>query len=158
MGVDWNAVKSEYASSVCTYKEIADKYGVTKRTVERQARRGDWVKAREEYVSECRQRAIEKTAQSYAEFAVSMQREIVEISRKLIEKVKQTLIFDEAFSPRDLKGLSSMLVDLMAVWEKMAGAEDERRSFPSIDSPIFKRLRIDPVFFADPSVSSISIL
>ena len=126
MGVDWNAVKSEYVSSLCSYKEIADRYGVTKRTVERQAKKGDWVTARTEYVSECRQKAIEKTAESYAEFAISLQSGIIEISRKLIEKVKQTLTYDEAFSPRDLKGLSSMLVDLMVVREKMAGAEEDK--------------------------------
>ena len=137
--IDWDAAKAEYVTTNSSYQDIADKYGVAKRSVTRQADKGDWQRARKEYVTKvstlCHQMTTEeaarKKAMTFAEYAVEQQSDLIELNRLLIEKAKQTLgMYDEALSPRDLKSISSMITDLTLNNEKMKAdmkSEDDNR-------------------------------
>ncbi len=120
---DWAAAKREYVTSVCSYQDIADKYGASKRTVIRQAAKGNWQKAREDYVTTvtelCHQRTAEKTAEKFSDYASELQSDLIEVSKKLMAKINETMVFDLPFAPKDLKSMSSALIDLMSLYKQM---------------------------------------
>ena len=129
---DWEAAKREYVTSACSYQDIADKYGASKRTVIRQAAKGNWQKAREDYVTSvtelCHQRTAEKTAEKFSDYASELQSDLIDVSKKLMAKINETMVFDLPFAPKDLKSMSSALIDLMSLYKQMtedAGASSK---------------------------------
>lgn len=114
--IDWTKAKNIYVTSDKTIKEIADKFGVSERTVWRRYTKENWKQLRADYVSrlteKCHEKTAEKQAKSFAEFVPVLEHGIVDISTKLLEKINETMQYGDAFSPRDLKSLSSMVIDI----------------------------------------------
>ena len=46
---DWTALKTEYASTDITYRQLAEKYGISVSSVARHGKNEDWPSAREQY-------------------------------------------------------------------------------------------------------------
>ena len=114
--IDWAKAKTTYVTSDKTIKEIADKFGVSERTVWRRYTKENWKQLRADYVSRlterCQEKTLEKQAKSFAEFVPVLEQGIVDISTQLLGKINETMQFGDAFSPRDLKSLSSMVIDI----------------------------------------------
>ena len=114
--IDWTKIRMEYISTLCSYRDLSEKYGVPLRTLGRRAKQEDWPQARADFghtvATKATQKIAEKQAKSFAEFVPVLEQGIVDISTKLLEKINETMEYGDAFSPRDLKSLSSMVIDI----------------------------------------------
>ncbi len=122
--IAWTNIKSEYIATDVTYRELAKKHGVSLRAIAGKAKEENWQKEKQDYcnnvATKVQQKTSEKTAESFANYTVELRGDIIQINRDIITKIYQTLHkYDLAFSPKDLKNLSSMLTDLMNNHDKM---------------------------------------
>ncbi len=110
--VDWAAAKLDYTVNHLSYQQIADKYGISKRTVLRYAKANDWQDSKknraEKLVAECHQKIAEQYSQNTEEILQLFYKDFYRIQ----EKIEQTLSVDDAFAPKDLKALTGVLMDL----------------------------------------------
>lgn len=67
MKVDWNQVRVEYVSGKQTYKDLAEKYGVSKVAVGRKAKAEKWVAQREAYRRNVATKALGKKQERESE-------------------------------------------------------------------------------------------
>ena len=106
--IDWTTIKNEYISSEISMRKLAAKHNVDLKSIATHSKQEGWVAQRDEY----RNRVQAKTLQNLEEAASNFQAEVSGSARKLLDKVNEVLALDEALAPRDLKSLSSTLLDL----------------------------------------------
>lgn len=73
----------------------------------------------------CEQRSIEKTAEKVSSTYAEAVSTYMDIANKIQEKIFQTLAIDDAFSPRDLKALTGMLMDLKMAMDLKPYEQDD---------------------------------
>ena len=125
--IDWEKIKNEYITSKTSMRKLADKYHVDLKSIATHSKKEGWVAQREEYSN----RVQAKTLQNIEEAASNFQAEVSDSARKLLDKVNAVLELEETLAPRDLKSLSSTLLDLrdiLAVGQD-DGKEDKKNSF-----------------------------
>lgn len=106
--IDWTSIKNEYISSEISMRKLAAKHKVDLKSIATHSKQEGWVAQRKEYQN----RVQAKTLQNIEEAASNFQAEVSESARKLLDKVNEVLKLEEALAPRDLKSLSSTLLDL----------------------------------------------
>lgn len=111
MAADWGMIKTEYVTMGTPYKKLAKKHGVSERQLCRHAKEEDWVRLHNEYVD----RVAARSQQNAENAAVDYAGQIYASAERLISKVNQLLELEEALAPRDVKSLSSTLMDLKAI-------------------------------------------
>ena len=113
---DWNLLKLYYLQNSVSLQEAAKKFGVCRSVVWRRSAKEHWPeqkKAYERKVAEMvRERNAEKRAEAFLELQEALESGISESGQFLLAKLRETLCYGEAFSPRDLKNLSGTLLDL----------------------------------------------
>lgn len=73
-GVNWRKIKAEYIAGGVSQRELAEKYDVPVGTLEKQARKGQWTKARKRAEEKAAEKVTEKTAEAVADNAVLLER------------------------------------------------------------------------------------
>ncbi len=109
---DWAKIKTEYIAQGTPYRDLCAKYDVNLRTMARRAKKEEWQRLREEVVNNvnkaCQQRAeknaIQKATRDVDRFYAA--------TDKLMRKAEQLLELEDPLSPRDLRSLSSTLLDV----------------------------------------------
>ena len=121
-GIPWEDIKNEYISTKISQRDLAKKYGINITNITNRSTREGWVKLREEFSNRIQTKAL----QNIEEAALNFQAQVSESAIKLLEKVNELLSLDEALAPRDLKSLSSTLLDLRDILtaHKEEGEED----------------------------------
>lgn len=133
MSVDKTQVREDYLRGF-SVRMLAAKYGVPKSTI------NDWVK-RYGWVQEEKQRYVaprqiprtsdEKPDSSDASDASGMgstdYAEMRSYALKVLSKADQLLELDDALAPRDLKSLSSMLLDVRTLLHTLSPLEEEEQ-------------------------------
>lgn len=121
--IDWNTIRTEYITTTSSYRDLCDKYDIPLRTLARRAKLEDWQQKRNDYgntvATQCIQKAAEKQVKSFEEFIPVLQNGIIETGTKLLEKIQETMAYGDAFSPRDLKSLSGVMIDLGMVMNNL---------------------------------------
>lgn len=121
--INWEKAKQEYITTGISLEKLSKKYGVHPSTAQRHSRLEGWVSEKKKYdgivTEKCLQKTAEKYSERFAEYAVKMELDLVEVHKSLFRKIAETMNFGDAFSPRDLKCLSSMLVDLISNYLRM---------------------------------------
>ena len=113
---DWAKIKAEYVATGTSYQKLADKHGVPMRTLCRHAKKENWVELRGARGSEIAKKvavavemAVQRKAASEATDAVDR---MFAATDKLMRKAEQLLELEDPLSPRDLRSLSSTLLDV----------------------------------------------
>lgn len=73
-GVNWRKIKAEYIKGGISQRAIAEKYGVSQRTIERRAQREKWTEKRRDADGKAVEKVAEKTAEAIADNAVMLER------------------------------------------------------------------------------------
>ena len=118
---DWAKIKTEYIAQGTSYRDLCEKYDVNLRTLCRRAKKEEWQQLRAEVVTnvnkKCQQRAeknaIQKVTRDVDRFYAA--------TDKLMKKAEQLLELEDPLSPRDLRSLSSTLLDVRT----LLGIRDE---------------------------------
>ena len=110
-------IKTEYITTDESYRSLANKYGISKDQIARWSKHDHWIEERNKYrdsvATECIQAAKQDVLDRRAKLFQSVD--------KLQQRVDQLLDLEDAMAPRDLKSLSSTMMDI----KMMLGIRDE---------------------------------
>lgn len=113
MGIDWNAIKTEYITTDTSYRKLAEKYGVHKDTIHRKAKDEGWADKRRRQIDKTQTRILEKAV----DMEVDRATKLLGVADLLMEKVRQRI---EAVDPMDMgsqefRHLSATIKDLKEI-------------------------------------------
>ena len=107
--IDMTAIKAEYIATDISYRALAEKYGIPKRTIEDMGRREGWVGLR----SQARGDIVAKTVEATIDAKVSQAVKINEVADQLLDIISDTLAAEGSnMHPQHLKWYTSALKDL----------------------------------------------
>ncbi len=142
---DRESVHAEYISSDISLRALAQKHGMAQSTIFRWNKEGQWAREKEEFL---------KSAAYLARKQVDAQKEqllgaltdrwtrMYNTADKLLEKVDALLELEgDPLAPRDLKSISSVLVDIMALHS--AGEKREEDEAKAGDSYEIRIVEVD---------------
>lgn len=113
MGIDWNAIKTEYITTDTSYRKLAEKYGVHKDTIHRKAKDEGWADKRRQQIDKTQTKILEKAV----DMEVDRATKLLGVADLLLDKVKQRI---EALDPMDMgsqefRHLSATIKDLKEI-------------------------------------------
>ena len=116
---DKSAIHMDYISSDISLRALAKKHKVADSTVRRWAKEDGWIKEKQEFLASAAYQAKKnvdaRKAQLFGELTDRWER-MYSTADALLEKVDALLeLEDTALAPRDLKSISSVLVDIMTL-------------------------------------------
>ena len=85
--MNWRKIKAEYIAGGISQRKLAEKYGVSRTMVMRKANKEKWTEKRAAAETKALQRVEQKTAETVADNAVTLQR----IKAKLLGKVESMI-------------------------------------------------------------------
>ena len=126
--VDWLAVKTEYVTTATSYRELARKYGVSRKTIADRGKAGNWVQERGQYRDESSTKIKAAAAEGQAERAVRF----VSVADRLLGKIEEFVDSEYArtMTPKDIRALTAAmgdLKDIMDIRSKADTREQEAR-------------------------------
>ena len=89
--VDWNTLKAEYIAGGVSYRELAEKHGVSESTLRKRAAKEHWSELRNKAGTEMEQKIVDKTAEDSANKAVELSTRIDDIADKLLNKIERAV-------------------------------------------------------------------
>lgn len=119
--VDWLAVKTEYVTTATSYRELARKYGVSRKTIADRGKAGNWVRERGQYRDESTSKIKAAAAEGQAERAVRF----VSVADRLLEKIEAIADADGAqtMTPKDIRALTAAMLDLKDIMDIRSKAD-----------------------------------
>lgn len=115
--MDWQKIRNEYITEPVTYRELADKYGLSSRTVRDHGAREKWTEARKQHRKKVSELADEKSADriadAEAEISSIKARTRVLIYKELQRRMNEASALDGA----DFRRLVQNYLDLIAAEE-----------------------------------------
>lgn len=111
-------VHQEYVTTELSLRKVAAKYNLSRSTVGKWARDGLWQQEKELYLIEAQKAAIDhfkSETDHHINLLADRALRIYDSADRLLDKVNQLLELDDALSPRDLKSISSTLLDLKMI-------------------------------------------
>ena len=119
MRADWNQIRREYVTTGASYRDLAKKYGVSVGMIAKKSKSEKWIEKREQYVY----KVDTKVEQKAQDIKIDQTARLYEATNKLLDKVFQLLDLEDALAPRDLKSLSSTLMDIKMITGVKTDAE-----------------------------------
>lgn len=89
MAVNWLAIRNDYINGLGSYRELAEKYGVSVDSIKKKAAAEKWKDARTEYAPMLHQKVQEETAELIAKQEAGRVSKILSIADNIIEKIEQ---------------------------------------------------------------------
>ena len=126
--MDWLAVKTEYVTTATSYRELARKYGVSRKTIADRGKAGNWVRERGQYRDESMSKMKAAASQGQEERAVRF----ASVADRLLAKIEYIVDADGAqtMTPKDIRALTAAmgdLKDIMDIRSKADTREQEAR-------------------------------
>ena len=116
---DRESVHAEYISSDISLRALALKHGIAQSTIFRWNKEGQWAKEKEEFLLSAAylaRKQVDATKEQLLGALADRWARMYTTADKLLEKVDALLeLEDTALAPRDLKSISSVLVDIMTL-------------------------------------------
>ncbi len=85
--VDWIAIKNEYISTNVSYKELSDKYPVSKTAIANRAKKEKWVELREENLNATYTKVVQETQDKIVSAEVDRVTKLLELTDDVQEKI-----------------------------------------------------------------------
>lgn len=108
-------IHDEYLNTDISIRGLASKYNIPKGRIESWIKSGNWSTEKKALLSMAERIAVDKRADSnrrYVDIMAERVDRIYSASDKLLDKVTQLLELEDALAPRDLKSISSTLLDI----------------------------------------------
>lgn len=124
---DKEVIHLDYITTDKSLRVLAKKHNVAVSTLKKWKDEGHWDVERKALLADAAQQAREKFETDVAQALNSMtdrMGKILESADKLLLKVDQLLSLEDALAPRDLKSISSVLVDVLTMQNTVNGQED----------------------------------
>jgi predicted DNA-binding protein YlxM (UPF0122 family) len=108
MSINWNKIKTEYITTDISYRDIAEKYEISKTAIEKQSEKENWINERRQYKDELKTKVIEAAGYNEAEAIRKMkekERKQFDLLQKLLNKT--ILTYKDVPTPLDVDRLIS---------------------------------------------------
>lgn len=109
--MDWNEIRAEYIAGSCTYRELAEKYGVSFRTLGARAKREGWADLRRQACD----KHVTATIDTVSEASQAVGTQMQQAAAALIGKTMEGIAAIDPENARALKAYSGVLRDLKDV-------------------------------------------
>lgn len=123
---DKEVIHLDYISTDLSLRVLAKKHNISTSTLQTWKNSGHWDVERKAMLAAAKERAAENFATAKAQALdgmVSRQEKTMEAADRLLTKVYQLLDLDDALAPRDLKSISSTLLDIKMLTDVPDAAE-----------------------------------
>lgn len=94
--INWSKIKHDYVTGELTYRELAEKYGVSIESIKKQARKTDkkqgWVTLKRKHRNNVYTKAQQKSEVQQSNEIVNYRKKIKSESERLIEKVSEAVM------------------------------------------------------------------
>lgn len=119
--VDWLAVKTEYVTTATSYRELARKYGVSRKTIADRGKAGNWVRERGQYRDESTSKMKAAAAEGQVERAVRF----ASVADRLLAKIEYIVDADGAqtMTPKDIRALTAAMGELKEIMDIRSKAD-----------------------------------
>ena len=107
---DWKKIKAEYIAGGTSYRKLAEKYGVSRTTLERRAKEEKWTDLRRQKDGVTEAKIVESISDLEANKAI----DIINVADLLLEKVKE-VAEGIPLDTKSIKELTSALKDLKEI-------------------------------------------
>ena len=113
MAVDWVGIKTEYITTETGYRKLADKYGVSFRTLSQKAKDEEWVQERRKHRENIVKKAVRKVANQESD---KMAR-FCTVSDKLLNRIERIIEESETgdITAKDIRSLTAAVKDLKEI-------------------------------------------
>lgn len=122
--MDWNGIRAEYIAGSCTYRELAEKYGVSFRTLGARAKREGWASLRRQACDKHVTAAIDTVSEAGREVGTQMQAAAVALIGKAMEGIQAI----DAENAKALKAYSGVLRDIKEVLDMRSKLDLEEQA------------------------------
>lgn len=111
--VDWVKVKTEYITTEIGYRKLADKYGVSFRTLSQKAKDEEWVQERRKH----RENIVKKAVLKVEDHESSKMARFATVSDKLLNRIERIIEESETgqISAKDIRSLTAAVKDLKEI-------------------------------------------
>ena len=111
--VDWVKVKTEYITTEIGYRKLADKYGVSFRTLSQKAKDEEWVQKRRKH----RENIVKKAVLKVEDHESSKMARFATVSDKLLNRIERIIEESETgqISAKDIRSLTAAVKDLKEI-------------------------------------------
>ena len=111
MGIDWNAIKTEYITTDTSYRKLAQKHGVHYNAIANRAKQEGWISQRNQFCDS----TVTKTVDAISDKQVDRAAKLLSVADLLMEKVEGYMKRMEFRDTQSMKHLSGVLKDLKEV-------------------------------------------
>lgn len=111
--MDWQKIKTEYITTDTSYRKLAQKYGIDQATIARRAKKEDWVRERQQHISDTQAKIIKSIGNQQASRAARLQT----VADKLLGKVENLLedVDPHELDTQSMKHISGVLKDIKEI-------------------------------------------
>lgn len=111
--VDWVKIKTEYITTDTGYRKLADKYGVSFRTLSQKAKDEEWVQERRKH----REKVVKKAVQKVANQQADKMARFTTVSDKLLDRIERIIEESETgvITPKEIRSLTAAVKDLKEI-------------------------------------------
>lgn len=95
MAHDWGKIETDYMVNDLSYRQIAEKYGISESTVARHGKKNDWPEKRQQFASKVHTRALQKIASRRAGKEARALSKVEELLEKLLGQLGGALEDDK---------------------------------------------------------------
>lgn len=148
MAADWQAIKTEYITTITSYRKLAEKHGIKYTVIGERAKAEGWVAARKQY----RDDTVTKTVEAIAQKEVDRAARVRTVADKLLDKIEAMVDAAEptemtakairslTAAVKDLREIQGIKSDLDAMEQeariaklrKESASEEERNDAPKL--------------------------
>lgn len=118
---DWSDAKTAYVTSGVSYRQIAEKYGVTESLIRKRGAKEKWVAARDMFYTDIEQKILNKAAKE----EVKRYDKIVRVSNKALERIDQMI--EKCNDAQGMRALIASLRDIKGIQCARSDAESREQ-------------------------------
>lgn len=115
--INWDDIRNEYIATSISYRKLADKYGVSFRTLQRKATKEDWVSKRSQKGVKSAEKTIEKTSDMAAERAANLMTATDMVLHAILEDIEKIKAAEVPYNWKNITGALKDIKDIQAVPE-----------------------------------------
>lgn len=115
--INWDDIRNEYIATSISYRKLADKYGVSFRTLQRKATKEDWVSKRSQKGVKSAEKTIEKTSDKAAERAANLMTATDMVLHAILEDIEKIKAAEVPYNWKNITGALKDIKDIQTVPE-----------------------------------------
>ena len=123
MATNWAKIKRDYINGEYSYRELAEKHGISASSIEKRAAREKWAATKNERLQATCKKIEEKTVEKIAEAESDVNAIMSRIRLKLTQKIEQAIDDMEKLDTAELRKLVQSFKDMT---EARNGFEEEK--------------------------------